>query len=245
VRSVGRVSVGNGVEVNLWEEIPEEPEYIQVCDSYQLAAMLGIIGVIIGIALTFLNEAIWFNYYENPEFDLEMLSILFNMLNPIGFVGGILVSVGFVGVFAMKKSTVGILFPLIFLASLFISRILFWISISISIDSYLFIINNVQPILSFVFAIIGGLALLSIRKTSANTNFLYTFAALYMFGGVLIWAIYLLFYGVSIPIEGGLSRLVAILPNLVLGLTISCMTVIFFTLERRLGCIKGEEWGQL
>ncbi|MHA2146162.1 MAG: hypothetical protein ACXAB0_11980 [Candidatus Thorarchaeota archaeon] len=127
----------------MWEEIPEEPEYIQVCDSYQLAAMLGIIGVIIGIALTFLNEAIWFNYYENPEFDLEMLSILFNMLNPIGFVGGILVSVGFVGVFAMKKSTVGILFPLIFLASLFISRILFWISISISIDSYLFIINNV------------------------------------------------------------------------------------------------------
>ncbi len=214
-------------------------EYIQDCEPYWLAVRIGIFGVIITIIADFIYESLLIFYIDSTYISVQQLAYLLSIPNGLHFIGGIMGSVGFVGVFSMKRSLLGLVFPLKFIAGLLITSGIFWIYLSGGI-TYL-ILNNIQTAIGYVFAFVGGLVLLTIWRKSVNTYFLISYALLYMFGGLLSYFVFQLLFGSSLPINSGFDHLIGSLPSLVLGLIVSLMNIIFFYLEGRAGCIALDE----
>lgn len=218
----------------------EITEYIQDCEPYKLAVRIGILGVIISIVANLIYESVMMIYIETMYVTGQQLAYLLSIPNGLYFVGGILGSVGFVGVFSMKRSILGLVFPLKFIASLLVTSGIFWIYLSGGIS--ILILNNIQTAIGYLFAFVGGLVLLTIWRKSVNSYFLISYAFLYMFGSSLSYILNLLLFGSSFPITSGFDYLIASLPSLVLGSLVSLMNIIFFYLEGRAGCIAVDEF---
>ena len=215
-------------------------DYSPDCETYWLAVKIGILGAFILIATTIITESILVVYHEVVVYNVYIFMNLFTIRGALNLVGGVLDSVGFVGVFLMKKSRLGLVFPLKFFASMFVSSTFFWFYVFGGPPFFLF--NNIRTAFGYVFAFIGGLALLTILQKSANSAFLIVYAFFYMFGGLISYLVFQLVFGGSFPITSGFDYFISILPTLVVGLVVSSMNVIFFYLEGRAGCDAMDEF---
>ncbi|MFW9833200.1 MAG: hypothetical protein ACFFEK_04340 [Candidatus Thorarchaeota archaeon] len=224
-----------GVETYLWDTDAETTEYNQDCSQYQLAVKVGLFGVLLSIATTVTWEFIWFVYYESDYSGVLLLSQALGLLNPMAFTGSLLRSIGFVGVFALKRSKIGIIFPLIVFTSQF-SWVFFLHFGEFFGIHFTEILYGYNITLSILLAIISCLALLTIRRVSANPNFL-TFYAFY----------YIAMIGLSYLLSSlssflrwdmsGLSYFISRIPTLVLSFVSAILVIVFFTLESRMGCV--------
>ena len=101
----------------MFDNVVEETDYIKDCSKYQLAVKLGLFGILLSLIATIAWEVFWFIYYEMGDIHIVSIAQAAVILNPIAFTGSLFTSVGFVGVFAMKRSRLGIIFPLLIFTS--------------------------------------------------------------------------------------------------------------------------------
>ncbi|MFX1484081.1 MAG: hypothetical protein ACFFCP_12950 [Promethearchaeota archaeon] len=220
----------------MFEDSIEDEDLIMDCKSYELAVKVGFIGVALGIVITVTWQVAYFLFYESSDNDIELIILASSILSPIGFSGAILGSVGFVGIFLMKQSNKGIIFPIIFISN----NVLYWIFIRISIllEIYSFELNSLfSVIVGTSLDIIGGLTLLTIRGKSANSTFLAIYAVFYMIPTLLSYLVYRFVY-IPPTATGYLAFFLADLPYLLVGFISSFMMITFFVIERRMGCLK-------
>ena len=227
----------------MWNETSEKQEYIYDCDSLQLAVKVGIIGVLVGLAIVVITQVLLLTFFASSSYDRVLLSYELGILREFGFVGSILISLGYVGVFSMKNRNLGIVFPLI--AIIFHCGFLVYLNILFQTGMYSSDIHIFSSyILTYVLAIISGLVLLTLRNVSANSRFLYSFAVFTIarqFLSDAIWIVISLL-PLQIPINGGFVYLNPLLSSLIISLVSSVLVITFFLLESKNGCIEGEEF---
>jgi uncharacterized membrane protein len=218
----------------LWEDDTSKTEFIYDCDSLKLAAKVGVIGIILLIVEGFMYTAAIMYYTEMPG-DAQFY-ILLNDIFAFNFISLILAGVGFVGVFSMKQSKLGIFFPLIVIISRCVVNLYLRISFELGIYS-----SELHPfivtILGYTSTIIGGLLILSLRRKSENSQFVSIFAVIYLLQNVLNYVVWQIIFGGPVQINSGFDYLIASLPTLATGIAVSVLTMIFFVLESRQGCI--------
>jgi hypothetical protein len=209
-------------------------ETIDLDDSYdfgtlRLAVKLGMVGVILEILLSLVTESFWFVQIET-NIPLSEFSHLLSIMSAFGFVASILASVGFVGIFAMKRSNLGIVFLLMVYASYIGYPLFLRVVFEAGLGSSELHISS-SYVLGFSLALLGGIALLSLRNVSKNSHFLTGFAVLYMTKLLIASLIFMLAFGGPVQIESGLDHIIASLPNLTMSMIISVMTLFFFMIE--------------
>ncbi len=163
-----------------------------------------------------------------------------NIVNATGFFYAIFVSVGFVAIFAMKGSKLGIVYPLMVILSRLWSYYYIRLSFDLGIYSAEFYSQSIIT-LGYGIAIIGGLALLAIRNKSTNRGFLIIFAIFYIVRNILSSTIWLAIFGGPVPIHTGFDVLITSLPNLLIGISFAILVIVFFIIESRKGCIEQEQ----
>lgn len=203
---------------------------------------VGIIGVLIGIVFTLLYRVVWFGYFESSSYDTTLLVYQLGLLNHFSFIGIVFTSVGYVGIFSMKNSKIGIVFPLIAIISHW--GFLVYLNFLFQNGLYTLEIHHLSSdILYFVMAIIGGLALLTLRGVSANPQFLYIFVIFSILDKYLAALLSIVLDNLLAPflIGGGLGNLIYYLPYLSINLLMALLIVKFFLLESKQGCIEEHE----
>lgn len=159
--------------------------------------------------------------------DLYFLLTFFQFV--FGFVFSILTGIGFVAIFAMKRSNLGLVFPLFTI----ISFVVYWAITRVNIVLHIYentLASNVSNSLSLLFAIIAGLILLTIRERSANRSFLVGYAIYRM-----VWPF------ISFGIPASIFLIPFYWSLQALGYISYILVLIFFTFENRMGCINSEE----
>lgn len=216
----------------MWDETNQTKDVD--CESLQLAVKLGILGVILQVVWILVNIYLqWVSVELSYDVYLDMIK-----LSAIGIIHAVFVSVGFVAIFAMKGSRLGIVFPLmVILARLWPY---FYVRVSYPLGLYsadFHIQSNV--ILGIAITIIGGLALLSIRNRSRNRAFFTMFAIFYLVRDFLLYVIWLIIFGGLGPVQifTGLDVLITSLPTLLVGFAFTILAIIFFIIESKQGCV--------
>lgn len=221
----------------MWEQDIEKNEYIYDCEPLQLAVKVGITGVLIGLVIVIIYRSLIIILSLEPSYNLVLTSQL-GVLNQIGFACSIFASLGYVGVFSMKNSKLGIVFPLMTIISY--NGFIIYLNILFQTGMYTSEIHIFSSsILNYGLAIISGLVLFTLRKVSANPRFLYIFAMFTitrLFLSDTIWLLiwYLL---VSFPLYDDFGHLISTLYYLIFSLVSSLLVIKFFILESRNGCI--------
>ena len=205
------------------------------CETLLVASKLGILGAILLVITQF---GFTFMIMINTETSYSLtLDITINYLNALYFVSSIFLSVGFVAVFSMKGSKLGIIFPLMVILYRLMTNLYLWIAYFL--DLYSFSFHSMASIVAgYVMPIIGGLLLLTLRDRSVNKEFLTFFAIFYLTGAFLedaVW--YALFQG-PIQIQTGLEYLITSIPSLMFAFAYGILRIVFFTIEGRQGCIE-------
>jgi len=208
------------------------------CELLQTAVKIGILGVILQaiwiVAYTFLRML-----YIDLSHDL-IVNMAMNAVGAIGIFHAFFVSVGFVAIFAMKGSKLGIVFPLMIAFNRLWIYYYARLSYVLGIYSFDFYIQSIT-VQGYVISIIGGLALLTIYNRSAQRNFLIIFAIFYIFRDLLSSAIWQLIFGGPVPINSGFDVLITSIPNLAVAIAFAILTIVFFIKESKQGCTGGRE----
>ena len=212
-------------------------EHIDTEDSrdqsaLRLAIMVGMIGIVFTVVLSFVTELIWFLHLESDAHTTHEISYQLAALRPFYFASSIFTSVGFVSVFAMKKSNLGIIFPLMVYTSFFgyplFLRAVFEAGLG---SSELFIGSSY--VLGFSLTVLGGILLLTLRRVSKNPLFLTGFAVIYMAELLIAYLVFMLAFGGPVQITSGLDHVIASLPDFTLSLILSILTIVFFMIESK------------
>ncbi|TFH04622.1 MAG: hypothetical protein E4H14_14365, partial [Candidatus Thorarchaeota archaeon] len=101
----------------MWEQDTGKNEYIYDCESLQLAVKVGIFGIIIGYIHGLIVEFYIINFFSSftSTNDLIQFGNTLSLSYFLSFPWIILASLGYVGIFAMKRSDLGVVFPLLIL----------------------------------------------------------------------------------------------------------------------------------
>jgi len=220
----------------LWNETPENNSVD--CDSLQLAVKVAFIGILFGVTwdITYLVLRIIYLGGSSP-IDFTSFNFLITILSNIGFIGSIFVSVGFVAIFSMKRSKLGIMYPLMVLIPFLGQRLYLILAFTFGIYNGE-LHSSATIVIGYVITIIGGLLLLSIRRKSANSQFLTIFAVFYLVRIILTDAIWYIIFGGPVPVNTGFDILITSIPYQVTFFVMTALIVIFFVLESRQGCIE-------
>ena len=218
-------------------KIAEKDEYIQDCSLCHLAVKVGFFGVLLSIVTRAAWEIVLFTLSESSTPLYISMPQASRLFSPINLVGSLLVSIGFVGVFSMKGSKIGIVFPILVIFSRYNSIIFLQLTAFFGISSYE--LSSVYLVLvNAIFAMTSCLALLTIRRVSANPDFLTFYAFYYILLPVLTYALPFIFPG-SVSLINGVSQLY--ISSLVLYFVSKILVIVFFALEDKMGCIDPFE----
>jgi hypothetical protein len=225
-------------EAYLFEESFEGFKSDGDCSSYQLAVGIGLVGVVIQLVLYFIGVGLYMNLIDDL-LSIQEWSILNYALSGGRFISSLMVALGFVGLFGMKGSKLGIVFPL---DSIF-TYYGFW---QLQIVLYQLGISSTElqigytRVIGALFAVICGLILLTIRNKSVKPLFMVFFAIFYMIQGTLSGLVFYLIFGYSVPIETGLEYLITQTPGIAFFVLTACFTIVLFWVEKRAGCTSVE-----
>jgi len=223
----------------LWDETSEKSSVD--CDSLQIAAKIGILGVIIAIAWNFIYNFVMMIYVVAPPGDHALIFQLIANLSALSIVNSTFIGVGFVAIFSMKGSKLGIIFPLMTLGYRVWQYLYLRISYELGINSN-DIYSALIMILGYAMTIIGGLLLLSIRRKSENTKFVSFFAIFYLMQNVVSNVIWWTIFRGPVPVNSGLDYFISSLLHLTIFVIVSILTIIFFVLESKQGCVGMNEF---
>jgi len=223
----------------LWEDDTGKNEYD--CDSLQLAVKVGIIALILGYIHRLIMDIWVISFYYTPgPHDMIQLSYQLGFGNFLYFPWAILASLGYVGVFAMKRSNLGVVYPLLILTNIVVSAIVIRVILELGLESsntyYMFHLSS-----SYVILIIGALLLLSIRNKTKNVHLLYLIVILRLTGGLLLSLVGMIIAGISVPTTDDLGFLITSIPRLILNFVSVGLLITFFTRESRVGCLEDED----
>lgn len=226
-------------DLKLWEEETRNSEYIYDCEPYQLAVKLGIIGILLQIVLTITNRAAWFFYVLGSEHNSELFLYQTGLMNLFSFVGMIFISVGFVGIFLMKKSNLGIIFPILAVGYHFAYNFYLLLVYQFGIFSFDYYIL-ISPVILLALALLKGLALLTIRNVSANRNLLYFYVAFSIGSSFLTNILAEVIRSALTPIDEVLASVMYLLTYSIMSILASVLLLVLFLQERKQGCTDME-----
>ncbi|TFH04045.1 MAG: hypothetical protein E4H14_15565 [Candidatus Thorarchaeota archaeon] len=223
----------------MWGQDTGKNEYIYDCESLQLAVKVGIFGIIIGYIHGLIVEFYRLYYFSSQTWNVAQFTYIINLSNFLSFPWLILTSLGYVGIFALKRSNLGVVFPLLTLTNIVATsiaiRVIFALDLASTDIYYTFSIS-----LSYIILIIGVLLLLSIRNRTENIRLLYTIVILRLTGGFLLNVISIIFFGELFSITGVLGYLIINLPRLILNLVTTALLATFFIRESRAGYFEED-----
>ncbi|MFW9833199.1 MAG: hypothetical protein ACFFEK_04335 [Candidatus Thorarchaeota archaeon] len=220
----------------MFEESFEVVKSDRACSSYHLAVSIGLVGIVAQLVLYFIGVGLYMNLIDDL-LSMQEWSILNYVLSGGRFISSLMIALGFVGIFGMKGSKLGIVFPL---SSIFIYYG-FWqfqiVLYQLGISSTELLIGY-NRIVGLLFAVIGGLVLLTIRKKSVKPLFIIFFTIFYMTQGTFSILVFYLILGYSVPIETGLEYLITQIPGIAFFVLTACFTMVLFWIEKRAGCTE-------
>ncbi len=185
------------------DEIDRKSEFIYDRSLQQLAVNIGIFGIICEAIVRILRLLIIINHIVASDTNFNLLLFWLDILGYLSFFFSILISIGYVAIFSLKGSRLGIFFPLSTILYHFVYELQMYILPGILIQSVLY----------YIFIVIQALILLSIRKKSTNPQFL------------LVFVIFIL---ITVPISYVNWWLLQLTLFIELGLTL-----ILFSIERK------------
>ena len=230
----------------MWEDDTGNNEYIYDCSDYQLAVKVGFIGVLVGIAYAILYRIQLFLFLESSTRDYNLYNLQANLLFQISFIGAIFVSIGYVGIFSMKNSKLGIVFPILVIIPNYVIPVIQMISFRLGVYSFEWYVLSLN-VWFYASAIIGGLVLLTLRRVSVNPQLLYIIVFFSIISGFLPDVFWMLFNSAMTlpPVSIGLSSLITTLPYLITYLVSSLLLVKFFLIEREQSCIDANQYHEV
>ena len=92
-------------------------EFIYDDSPYHLAVKVGITGVLLRIMAYFVYEIIFFNYYNSTTPDLALLNYQTTIVDFLSISWTMLIAMGYLGIFAIKRNRLAAIFPTLALLS--------------------------------------------------------------------------------------------------------------------------------
>lgn len=219
--------------------IDETSEIIYDDSLKQLAINIGIFGAIFGFISYLVSTAIMVIQSYNPGPPESSFFAQLGVIGLFSFIFSILASVGYVGIFSLKGSMLGLFFPLSAFASYFLSVILAMAIVSIfqnSITLYL----NFQNALQYILAILGVLVLLSIRKKCSNPRFLLLYVIFILIETHFWYVIWPVMVGIPILQNSSFLYLLSIFLPVLFSVIDLFLLLTFFSIERKQVFIEGN-----
>ncbi|MFW9844875.1 MAG: hypothetical protein ACFFEV_09885 [Candidatus Thorarchaeota archaeon] len=217
------------------EGTSENNDYNYDCGSLQLAVKVGIVGVIIQYISYIVILIIYSNFFDTPEMSIGSLSYQVSFVKFLSISWVLFVSLGYLGIFRMKKNKLAALFPIMAListAGYWIYRGILWEFVPDSGQ----LLTSSETLLVYIILVATCLALLTLRNKTANPKLLYTLVIIMLVNVFLISLLQSLLFGYVVVFENGIEFLIYGLPRLAIRFIISCLISAFFIIESRAGC---------
>ena len=225
----------------MWENTEAQSEFIYNDSMQQTAINVGIFGVICKLLTSLSLVAVSAVYTDNPYFPTSSYYALLDTISIFSFTFSILASVGFVGIFTLKGSKLGLFFPLMTLVnySLLAGIPISYAGISqVSFELSLII----QYAIFFVPTILEVLVIFSIRKKSANPSFLYLYIAFILIQDFFWNAIWSPISEYLLPITSSFGYVLFSFPTILGRLISAYLLLTFFSIERKDGFSRINEY---
>jgi hypothetical protein len=218
-----------GVVSNLVGEQTESDYYNSKLETWNLAILVGIFGILISIVNMMINEFLSIQLLV-IDFDSYLL-VLIAYDNFLSISWLIPISVGYVGLFAKKNSRLGIIYPfftLILTAGVWtVKGILYQLSLDYGVIGI-----QTELLLGYLATVIGALLLLTLRNKCKNPYLLYSIVILEISMVFLVVIGYLFPVGSTVPVESALQIFISHLPRLSISVLTYLLTIVFFLQER-------------
>ncbi|MGY5852770.1 MAG: hypothetical protein RTU92_04310 [Candidatus Thorarchaeota archaeon] len=200
--------------------------------DHKLATWVGVVGVIIKL-IRYITSVILLTLSIGTDPDTrDLLLQFFTQLYPLVFISGCLISVGFVGVFALKgKGNIGLLFVFYFFVFHYTPLFIAWFS---TMDLYI-LYGTLSPI---IVGIIYGITLLGIRDRIVHSKVYSCLVGFYLFGTAAAYLIFIAFFGFSVSNPTTFEYLLTQIPSFTFYTLTNLLLIVFFLMESR---VESEE----